>query len=102
VATRLKRKSIKKSINKKERVKEPGMVNVKPVKLRKIGGSHGIVIPKQVLSQLGVEEGAELFFVNTPGGVEVTPFDPDFARVVQDSRRYMRRHRNAMRELAGG
>ena len=85
---------------KKKPTEEPG--KIKPVKLRKIGGSHGIVLPEEILSQLGVEEGAELFFVNTPSGVEVTPYDPDFVRVVEDSRRYMRRHRNAMRELAEG
>lgn len=99
MTTRVNDKSIKKNTGKK---KLPGMDRIKPVKLRKIGGSHGIVFPKEVLSQLGVEEGSELFFVRTPDGVEVTPYDPDFAKVVEDSRRYMRRHRNAMRELAGG
>ncbi len=72
----------------------------KPLKIRKIGTSLGLVLPKELLAELGVGEGDKLYPVRTPDGVELTPYDPEFAEVLEDNRDYMRRHRNAMRELA--
>ncbi len=72
----------------------------KPLKIRKIGTSLGIVLPKDLLTELGVGEGDTLYPVRTPDGVSLTQYDPDFAEILDDSRDYMRRHRNAMRELA--
>ncbi len=72
----------------------------KPLKIRKIGTSLGIVLPKELLAELCVGEGDKLYPVRTPGGVSLSPYDPDFAEILDDSRDYMRRHRNAMRELA--
>lgn len=68
--------------------------------MRKIGGSYGVILTKDVLEELGVGEGDTLFTVRTPDGVQLTPYDPDFASVVESNRDYMRRHRNALRELA--
>ncbi len=72
----------------------------KPLKIRKIGTSLGVVLPKELLTELGVGEGDILYPVRTPDGVSLTQYDPDFAEILDDSRDYMRRHRNAMRELA--
>ncbi len=72
----------------------------RPLKIRKWGGSLGVTLPRQVLDDLGVAEGDELYAVRTPNGVELTRFDPEFADVMEDADDYMRRHRNAMRELA--
>ena len=72
----------------------------KPLKIRKIGTSLGVVLPKDLLTELGVGEGDTLYPVRTPDGVSLTQYDPDFAEILDDSRDYMRRHRNAMRELA--
>lgn len=68
--------------------------------IRKIGNSFGLILGKRTLESLGLVEGDELFVVKTPDGVRLTPFDPDFAEAVEAGRDYMRRHRNAMRELA--
>ncbi len=72
----------------------------RPLKVRKWGGSCGVTLPKQVLDDLGVGEGDLLYAVRTPDGVELTRYDPEFAEVLEDARDDMRRHRNAMRELA--
>ena len=53
-----------------------------------------------MLDELGVREGDVLFPVCTPDGVYLTPYDPDFEAVMESTRDYMRRHRNALRELA--
>ncbi|HEX9570332.1 MAG TPA: AbrB/MazE/SpoVT family DNA-binding domain-containing protein [Rhodospirillales bacterium] len=68
--------------------------------VRKIGNSYGVILPKAELDQLGVGEGDRLFVVHAPGGIRLVPYDPDFADALEATRDYMRRHRDALRELA--
>ena len=70
------------------------------LKVRKIGNSLGVILPRTTLEELNVEEGDELFVVHTPEGLRLTPYDPDFADAVEDAREFMRTHRNAFRKLA--
>ncbi len=70
------------------------------VRVRKVGNSLGILLTKDVIEVLGVSEGDQLFAVRTPDGIRLTPFDPDFATAIESTRDYMRRHRDAMHELA--
>ena len=70
------------------------------VTVRKIGNSQGVILPKAELERLGVSEGDKLIVVHTPNGIRLTPYEPDFAKVLEASRDYMRRHRDALRELA--
>jgi putative addiction module antidote len=72
----------------------------KGVKVRKVGNSLGVILPRDLLEALDVEEGDTLFPARTEKGVELTPYDPDFETVMDSNRDYMRRHRNALRELA--
>ncbi len=53
-----------------------------------------------MIEELGVKEGDRVFWVRTPDGIKLTPYDPDFAAVMESNRDYMRRHRNALRQLA--
>jgi putative addiction module antidote len=69
-------------------------------KIRRIGNSLGIILPHETLSALRVSEGDELFEVRTPEGIQLTPHDPHFEKVMEIGRRHLRRNRNAMRELA--
>ncbi len=70
------------------------------LKVRKIGNSYGVVLPKRLIEELGVKEGDRIFWVRTPDGIKLTPYDPDFEAVIEANRDYMRRHRNALRQLA--
>lgn len=70
------------------------------LKVRKIGNSLGVILPRPNLEDLNVEEGDELFLVQTPDGIQLTPYDPEFADAMEDAREFMRTHRNAFRELA--
>jgi len=70
------------------------------VKLRKVGNSLGVILTKDVVESLGVAEGDELFAIRTPEGIRLTPYDPDFATAIESTREYMRRHRDALHELA--
>lgn len=70
-----------------------------PVKIRKIGNSLGVTISEQV-REMGLSEGDTLFVVKTPNGIELTPYDPDFAEAMDDAREFMRAYPNAMKALA--
>ena len=70
------------------------------VKVRKVGNSLGVILTKDVVEALGVAEGDDLFAIRTPDGIRLTPNDPDFAAAIESTRDYMRRHSDALRELA--
>jgi len=69
-------------------------------KVRRFGGSLGVIIPKSVADSMALKEGDDLFIVSTVEGISVTPYDPDFADTLEDAREFMRSHRNAFKELA--
>jgi len=69
------------------------------VKIRKIGNSLGVTISEQV-RELGLKEGDSLYVVRTPNGIELTPYDPDFAEAMEDARDFMRAYPNAMKAMA--
>ncbi|MGH8287891.1 MAG: AbrB/MazE/SpoVT family DNA-binding domain-containing protein [Steroidobacteraceae bacterium] len=70
------------------------------VKVRKVGNSLGVILTKDVVEALGVAEGDDLFAIRTPDGIRLTPYDPEFASAIESTRDYMRRHRDALHELA--
>jgi putative addiction module antidote len=71
------------------------------LKVRKVGNSLGMVLPKEAVSQLRVEEGTTLYLTETPdGGYRLTPYDPEFARQMEVAEEGMARYRNTLRALA--
>ena len=70
-------------------------------KVRKIGNSYGVVLPKEALQAMKVKEGATLYLTEAPAcSLRVTPEQPGFeakARIADD---LMHRYRNALRALA--
>jgi len=72
----------------------------KPLKLIAIGNSTGVILPKDVLARLRLEQGDAVSVVETPGGVELRAHDPEFEQQMEAAREVMRRRRDALRELA--
>ena len=71
------------------------------LKLTTVGTSTGVVIPREVLSRLGVAKGDALYLVETPdGGYRLTAYDPDFAVRMERAEDIMRRYRNTLATLA--
>ena len=57
-------------------------------KLRKIGSGYGVLLPpKRVIDHLRLSVGDELELTESKAGVELSPFDPDFADHVEAFRR---------------
>lgn len=69
-------------------------------KVRKIGNSLGVVLPKEVLSHLHVEEGEALTLTEAQDGVRLTAADLSFTETMEVFESLSRRYRNAQRELA--
>lgn len=70
------------------------------VKIRKVGNSLGVILPKEVLAQLNVGEGDTLLITEAPDGLFLGPYDARVAEQVAAGRKAMRKYRNALRELA--
>lgn len=70
------------------------------VKVTQIGNSVGIVLPREVLSELNVEKGDTVLITSTPDGVRLTSFQPDFANKVAIFEKVMRDNRDVLRKLA--
>ena len=70
-------------------------------KVRKIGNSYGIVLPKEALQALKVEEGASLFLTEAPNNtLNINPERPGFDEKMEIVEDLMQRYRNTLRELA--
>lgn len=74
-------------------------MTVKTLKLTRIGNSTGVVLPREILDKLRVERGDVLSVVETPDGVELTPYDPEFASQMEAAERVMREDRDVLRLL---
>jgi putative addiction module antidote len=70
------------------------------VKITTIGNSVGIILPKEILNRLHVEKGDSLYLLDTPEGVQLTPYDQEFAAEMDAAKRVMRKHRDVLRKLA--
>jgi putative addiction module antidote len=71
------------------------------LKLRKVGNSVGLVLPKEALARLNAVEGDTLVLTETTdGGFRVTPQNADFEKKMAVVESLNRRYRNTLRELA--
>ena len=72
----------------------------KEVTLRRYGGSLGAILPKTMTDRLNLKEGDQVYVVETEHGILLTPFDPQFAQVLEAEERISKQYQNALRELA--
>jgi len=70
------------------------------VKVTTVGNSVGIVLPKELLQRLRINKGDTLHVVETPNGVELTPYNEEFARQMEVAEKVMRQDRDVLRKLA--
>ncbi|WBX86536.1 AbrB/MazE/SpoVT family DNA-binding domain-containing protein [Sphingosinicella microcystinivorans] len=70
------------------------------LKLVKIGNSTGVILPKELLARLRVELGDTLYATESPDGVRLTAFNPDFEAKMKLAEKIMREDRDILRVLA--
>ena len=73
----------------------------KPLKLIAIGNSTGVILPKDVLARLRLEQGDAVYLSEAPdGSYRLTPSDPEFERQMAVAREVMKKDRDILRALS--
>jgi putative addiction module antidote len=70
------------------------------VKVTQVGNSLGVVLPKEIVERLGIARGQQLTVTETASGIELSPYDPEFAEQMRLAEEIMDRYRDTLRELA--
>lgn len=71
------------------------------LKLRKIGNSVGVVLPKEALAFLKAGEGDTLSVTEAADGtLRLSAMNPEVSRQMEVAQDIMRRYRHTLRELA--
>lgn len=77
-----------------------GPKSPRSLKVRRIGNSLGVVLPKEVLAKLRVGEGDSLTVHETPDGVVLAPEDAESAELLRLAEEVMRKRRKVLKALA--
>lgn len=80
--------------------KQSSITAARTLKLVKIGNSTGVILPKELLAQMRLDQGDEVYASETPDGVRLTATNPDFAKKMAAAEKIMREDRDILRELA--
>lgn len=68
--------------------------------IRRVGNSLGVTLPAEAVKALRVGEGDAIYLTETPDGFQLVAHDPEFEDQMKVAEGFMRRYRNALRELA--
>ena len=70
------------------------------LKLTQIGNSVGAVFPRELLNQLQLDKGDQLYVTETPDGLRITKHNPECAQQMEVARQIMKNRRAVLHELA--
>ena len=70
------------------------------LEIKKIGNSTGLILPKELLARLGLEQGDELVVSEVPHGFTATKSDETFEKGLEIARKAMKTYHNTLKELA--
>ena len=73
---------------------------VQTIKLKKIGGSVGAILPKEMLQRQQLAANDEVFVVETPEGILLTAVDPETTAALAAYAEGAKENRAAMAALA--
>ncbi|MDE2751839.1 MAG: AbrB/MazE/SpoVT family DNA-binding domain-containing protein [Gemmatimonadota bacterium] len=73
---------------------------VRNVKLRRMGGSVGATLPKDMAERLHLEAGDDVLAVETANGILLSPYDLNVDQGLAIAAEAQKRYRGALRELA--
>lgn len=71
------------------------------LQIKKIGNSTGLILPKELLARLNLEQGDEVIVSEGPDGTfTVSPYSDDDAETMNLAREVMKEYRNTLKALA--
>ena len=70
------------------------------LKISRIGNSAGLLLPREALAKLRVEQGDSVFLTEMPDGYRITPYDPAFEKKMAKTEEIMARYRNTLHALS--
>jgi putative addiction module antidote len=71
------------------------------LQIKKIGNSVGLILPKDLLARLKLQEGDKLYVVEqTERGIKLSPYDPKHAKAMEIARRSFRKYADTYRALS--
>ena len=70
------------------------------VKVVAVGNSTGVILPKEIVQRLRVKKGDTLYVLETPNGIELTPYDREFVAQMEVAESVMREDRDVLKKLA--
>jgi antitoxin MazE len=79
---------------------EEAMSMVRNVRLRRMGGSVGATLPKDLADRFHMEAGDEVMAVETAQGILLTPYDADVEEALVIAAKAQKKYQGALRELA--
>ena len=73
---------------------------MKSLKIRSVGSSAGVILPKAILERLDVSLGEELNVVETSNGILLTPYDAEFIKQMEIGEEIAKEDRDVLKALA--
>ncbi len=70
------------------------------LKLRKVGNATGLILPQQLLAQLGLSEGDTVQVKATADRIEIVRGSTDLTDALEAGRSFRQRYRRTMQDLA--
>lgn len=71
------------------------------LEVKKIGNSTGLILPRELITKLNLQQGQWLHVTEMPdGGVRLTPYDPDFDKAMAIVDDIMDEYKDTLRALA--
>ena len=71
------------------------------LEVKRVGNSTGLILPKELLNRLNLQQGHRLHVTELPdGGVRLSPYDPDFDTAMSVVDEIMDEYRDTLRTLA--
>lgn len=71
------------------------------LELKRIGNSTGLILPKELLARLGLQQGDNVFVTELPDRtVKLSAYDPHHERAMEVGRELFREYRETFKALA--
>lgn len=70
------------------------------IKLRAVGKSTGIILPKELLDDMKLRQGDDVFLQTEGDHLMLSAHDPEIALQIEAARRVFREYRNTLKALA--